>query len=236
MLVRAALIVMLAACGKREAASHEAPARDPWADPAPRTPDPPAAPRKLDMAGTIEGATPALLATPLPGYKDAKVGDWRAYRHVTIGKLGNFHATAIAVVTAVSPTSVTIQLSGRLDETGEQRSDGADEMPRAYTVEHEIHRHHGDWTASHVELGDEPHAIAGRTFPCKKLAFASVDPMLPNKDTRVEVLLSPDVPAGGEVAVREVQIMPAMTLTMTSDLIGFGDATHTLWGNRPTGL
>ena len=147
------------------------------------------------MDGTIEGATKALLATPLPGYADPKVGDWRAYRHVTTGQLGNFHATAIAVVTAVTPTDVTIELSGRLDETGEQRSDGA-------------------------ELADDARTIDGRTFAYKKIS----------------VWLSPDVPAGGEVALREVQATSALTITATSDLIGFGDASHTTWGKRPPGF
>ncbi|HET9990601.1 MAG TPA: hypothetical protein VFQ65_18860 [Kofleriaceae bacterium] len=242
MLVRAALIAMLtvAACdtGHKPAQASRGSAADPWDSPATGSAAPPPArpARPLDMDGTIEGATPALLATPLPGYADAKVGDWRAFHHVTTGTLGNFHATAIAVVTAVTPTIVTIELKGRLDETGEQRSDGADAIPRAFTVAHEIHHQHGDWTASHVELGDDPFTIDGRKFACKKLAFASDDPMMPGKDTRVEVWLSPDVPAGGEVAVREVQKTSALTITMTSDLIGFGDATHTTWGTRPPGL
>ena len=188
------------------------------------------------MDGKIEGATAALLATPVPGYADAKVGDWRAFRHVTTGKLGNFHATALAVVTAVTATTVTVELSGRLDETGQQRSDGADELPRAFTVEHEIHRQHGDWTASALEVTDVSRTIDGRSFACKKIAFASADPLLPDKRTRVEVWLSPDVPAGGEVAVREVQKLPGFTIEATSDLIGFGDASHTTWGQRPAGL
>ena len=234
MLARALIAVLaLAAC---DAGKKAAPATDdPWNSPGSAAP--PKAPRvrPLSMDGTIE-APAELLKTPLPGYANAKVGDWRAFRHVSTGTIGDFHATAIAVVTAVTPDTVTIELSGRLDETGEQRSDGADAIPSAYTVAHEIHRSHGDWTASHVELTDNARTIAGRTFPCKKLAFASVDPMMPNKDTHVETWLSPDVPAGGEVAVREVQKTPALTFTMTSDLIGFGDATHTAWGTRPAGL
>lgn len=238
--MRAALITILlvAACGKGEPAKREpAPAgHDPWADPPPPRAPEPVRVRKLSMDGTIEGATPALLATPLSGYRDSKVGDWRAYRHITTGKLGDFHATAIAEVTAVTPTTVTVEFRGRLDETGEQRSDGADEFPRAFTIEHEIHRQHGDWAASRVEVTDEAHTEGDRSFPCKKLSFASADPMLPRKETTVEVWLSPDVPAGGEVAVHEVQKMPAMTLTSTSDLIGFGDASHTMWGTKPAGL
>ncbi len=192
-----ATTLALASCrGDRAPAERAAP--DPWAEPSP-APAAPTAPsarvRKLSMAGKIEGATPALLATALPGYANAKVGDWRAFRHVTSGKLGTFHATAIAEVTAVTATTVTVELRGRLDETGEQRSDGADEFPRAFTVEHEIHRQHGDWTASRVELTDETRTLGGRAFAGKKLAFASADPMMPGKDTRVEVWLSPDVPA-----------------------------------------
>lgn len=185
------------------------------------------------MDGEILGATPELLATRLPGYANPKVGDWRAYRHITTGNLGDFHATAIATVIAVTPTSVAIELRGRLDETGEQRSDGADEVPREFTVAHEIHLQHGDWTASDVKLVDDARTIDDRTFACKKLSAAFVDPMMPGKDTRAEVWVAPDVPAGGEVAVREVQQTAKMTITMTSELIGFGDATHTLWGTRP---
>lgn len=232
-------LLALAAC-RADRPPAERAAHDPWAEPsrAPPTPPAPHAPaaRELSMAGKIDGAAPGLLATALPGYADPKVGDWRAFRHITSGELGTFHATAIAEVTAVTPASVTIELRGRLDETGEQRSDGADVLPRAFTVEHEIHRQHGDWEASEVELTDAVRTLGGRGFPCKKLAFASADPMMPGKDTRVEVWLSPDVPAGGEVAVREVQKMPSLTITMTSDLIGFGDATHTAWGVRPAGL
>jgi len=178
--------------------------------------------RKLSMEGEIKGATPELLATSLPGYSDPKVGDWRAYRYITVGNLGTFHATAIAIVTAVTPTSVTIELSGRLDETGEQRTDGADEFPRSYTVAHEIHRHHSDWPASRVDLTDDIHAIAGRSFRCKKLVASFADPLMPGKDTTVEACLSPEVPAGGEVFVREVQKTPTFTITSTGDLIGFG--------------
>jgi hypothetical protein len=191
------------------------------------------------MDGEIQGATPALLATRLPGYADPHVGDWRAFRHITTGNLGkpsSFHATAIAVVTAVTPATVTIELSGRLDETGEQRSDGADELPRAFTVEHEIHRQHGDWPASHVELIDDTRTLDGRRFACKKLSARFVDSLMPAKDTQVEVWLGADVPAGGEVFQREVQKTDTWNITSTSELIGFGDATHTLWGKRPEGL
>jgi len=242
MRVHTALIAMLtiAACdgGRTSPPPGRASAADPWDSPATGSAAPPRAPRvrPLAMDGTIEGASPELLATPLPGYANAKVGDWRAFRHVTSGTMGTFHATAIAVVTAVTPEIVTIELKGRLDETGEQRSDGADAIPSAFTVAHEIHRSHGDWTASHVELADAAHEVGGRSFACKKLAFASADPMMPGKDTRVEVWLSPEVPAGGEVAVREVQKTSSLTITMTSDLLGFGDATHTTWGTRPVGL
>lgn len=230
-------LVALGACdsGKKTAPATQGSSTDPWDSPGSAAPQKVRV-RPLSMDGTIEGASPELLNTPLPGYANAKVGDWRAFRHVTTGTMGDFHATAIAVVTAVTPDTVTIELSGRLDETGEQRSDGADAIPSAYTVAHEIHRSHGDWTASHVVLTDDAREIGGRTFACKKLSFASADPMMPNKDTQVETWLSPDVPAGGEVAVREVQKTSGMTIRMTSDLIGFGDATHTAWGTRPTGL
>jgi hypothetical protein len=239
MLVRVLLFALLltAACdaGHKAAPATHGGSADPWDSPGSAAPQKVRV-RPLSMDGTIEGASPELLKTPLPGYANAKVGDWRAFRHVTTGTMGNFHATAIAVVTAVTPDTVTIELSGRLDETGEQRSDGADAIPSAYTVEHEIHRSHGDWTASHVALTDDAREIAGRTFRCKKLSFASADPMMPNKDTQVETWLSPDVPAGGEVAVREVQKTSGMTIAMSSDLIGFGDAAHTAWGTRPSGL
>lgn len=239
MLVRVILFALLttAACdaGHKTASTTHGSSTDPWDSPGSAAPQKVRV-RPLSMDGTIEGASAELLKTPLPGYANAKVGDWRAFRHVTTGTMGDFHATAIAVVIAVTPDTVTIELSGRLDETGEQRSDGADAIPSAFTVAHEIHRSHGDWTASHVALADDAREIGGRTFACKKLSFASADPMMPNKDTQVETWLSAEVPAGGEVAVREVQKTSGMTIAMTSDLIGFGDATHTAWGTRPTGL
>ena len=251
-LVRATVITILGitACGHDRApgdrnnppAPGKPAAVDPWSAPRPDrpvtapSPPPRKPPRPLSMDGKIEGATPSMLATPLSGYANAKVGDWRAFTHVTTNGEHVFHATAIAVVTAVTPTTVTIELSGRLAETGEQRSDGEDVFPRAFTVDHEIHRHHGDWTASAVEVTDDKRTIDGRSFPCKRIAFASLDPLLPGKSVQVEVWLSPEVPAGGEVAVREVQKAPAYTITSVSDLIGFGDATKTMWGARPTGL
>jgi hypothetical protein len=233
-------IPLVGACSGHHDADRERAKPDPWAAPPPAavaTAKPPSRLRsKLSMDGKIEGAAPALLAMPLPGYADTKVGDWRAYRYITTGKLGDFHATAIAVVIAATPTTVTIEFSGRLDETGEQRSDGATEFPRAYTVEHEIHHQHGDWTASGIELTTEVRTIEGHHFSCQKLASAFADPLMPGKDTRVEVWLSPEVPAGGVVASREVQKAPALTITSTADLIGFGDADHTTWGKRPAGL
>jgi hypothetical protein len=234
-------VLVVAACGSDRAPADRASgesAADPWANPRPASEAPArrAPPvRPLSMEGEIQGATPELLATPLPGYDDPKLGDWRAYRYITLGNLGSFHSTAIAIVTAVTPTTVTIELSGRLDETGEQRTDGADEFPRRFTVAHEIHRHH-NWDASHVHLSDGEHSIAGRTFRCKKLEVSFDDPLMPGKDTTVEACLSAEVPAGGEVFVREVQKTPTFTITSTGDLIGFGNAHDTIWGKRPTGL
>lgn len=228
------LALLLVACGDKK---HDHPkssaSDDPWANPQPRPPDPPPRPRTLSLDGAIEGASKELLATPLSGYANAKVGDWRAFRRVTEGNLGTFHATALATVIAVTPETVTVELRGRLDETGEQRSDGADEFPRAFTVEHEIHRIHGDWTASKVEVSDTTREIDGRRFPAKRIAFTSKDPVMPAKTVRVEVWLSSEVPVGGEIAVRELQMTDALTIKMTSDVIGFGDATRTLWGTRP---
>ena len=238
-MLRVLVALSLVACRDGHPPKKEPATDDPWAnltrrETAPAAPRKPPPPRPLSMEGAVD-APRALLATPLPGYADPKVGDWRAYTHVTAGELGTFHATAIAIVTAVTPTTVTIEFTGRLDETGEQRTDGADEIPRAFTVDHEIHRHH-NWPASRVELTDDARTIDGHQFPCKKLAFSAEDDLMPGKDVRVEVWLSSSVPAGGEVAVREVQKTERLTITSTSELIGYGDATHTTWGRRPAGL
>ena len=235
--VRTALLVLVACHGDKPAENRAT--DDPWNAPrkssSPEPPSKPKPPRPLSMDGTIE-APAELLATSLPGYAEPKVGDWRAFRHITSGELGTFHATAIAEVLAVDASTVTIELRGRLDETGEQRSDGSDIFPRTFTVAHEIHRQHGNWAASKIALTEEPLEIAKRSFATKKVSASFIDPMFPNKEVRVEVWLSPEVPAGGEVAQREVQKMPAMTITSTSDLIGFGDISHTTWGTRPQGL
>jgi hypothetical protein len=227
--------LMVAAACHRDDAPRPSEGDDPWDHPAPAKPAAHRPPRKLSMDGTID-APPELLATPLPGYADAKVGDWRAYTYVTVSGTRTFHATAIAEVTAVSAATVTIELRGRLAETGEQRSDGEDELPRAITVAHEIHHKRGDWAASDVQLTDDVRIVGGRSFPCKKLAFSSVDPMLPGKTVRNEVWLAPGIPVGGEIAAHEVQAMPSLTITSNADIIGFGDAAHTTWGTRPAGL
>jgi hypothetical protein len=180
-----------------------------------------------------EGDKPA----PLQVYETAKVGDWRAYRVISewsnkpVGK-----ATVVTRIGEVTDAQVVASFNGRLDDTSEIRKDREETRPRrGLTIDQLTGNDVGGWTIYNVTITDEDHTVAGRTFKCKKLSYASDDPLVPAKRTRNELWISTEVAAGGIVEERQIQDMPNMTFVQTQTLIGFGDE-RTTWGTKPEGL
>jgi hypothetical protein len=193
-------------------------------------------------ATPVEARAPAAHATdgthaaPFEMFANAKVGDWYAWRTVNGGSLGDIRTTALAWITAERADSVTRTYRGKIDATGEERAGRPEDFPRAgLTIDRFTSNDIGGWTLSDITMTDEVHVVGGRSFQCKKIVFASSDPMFPRKRTRTELWISTDVRAGGLVAEHEVQQLDAMTFDITQELIGFGTATETIWGTRPAG-
>ena len=175
-------------------------------------------------------------AAPFEAFAQARVGDWYAYRVISTGSLAETHATAMVVVSAANDRTVVRALRGRNDATGEEPAEPSDEFPRAgLTLERLGGDDVGGWTLFDVATTPDQHVVDGRPFACTKVTFGSRDPLFPDKRTRTELWLSPEVPAGGLVASREEQHLGAMTFVMTEELIGFGTADGTIWGTRPAG-
>lgn len=176
--------------------------------------------------------------SPLEVYADSKVGDWQAYRVTTESSLApTITATVVARIAEVSDATVRRTFAGRLDATGEVRDDRDEERPRrGLTIDQLTGNDVGGWTIHDLRVTEESHEIGGRSFACKKLDYASDDPLIDNKQTHAELWISAEVPAGGLVEEREIQQMPTMRFVITKQLIGFGDASGTTWGTRPDGL
>jgi hypothetical protein len=178
----------------------------------------------------VEGAHPA----PIEAFQHAREGDWYAYRVVNAGSFGGFTSTVVAWISAQTDAQVTRSVRGRLENTGEERTGRDEHFPRrGLTVERLTGKDIGEWPIFAVTVADEARAVGGRTFACKKIVFHSKDPMFPNKRTRTELWISPEVPGGGFVAEREVQHMDSMSFEITQELIGFGTASGATWGTRP---
>lgn len=191
---------------------------------------------------TAESADPSAHKggepSPIQVLAKAKVGDWRAYRVTTeVTDKPTITATAIARVTTVTATSATIAMTGRVENTKEIQKSPEDVRPlQGLTIDQLTGNDIGGWTIYDLSITDEPHEVGGRTFKCKKLSYASKDPMFPTKNTRTELWISDEVPAGGIVEEREIQQLDAMRFAITQTLLGFGDATTTAWGEKPDGL
>jgi len=196
--------------------------------PPPKSPEPPAP----DGSATATSAPP-----PIEPYSHSQVGDWRAYDYSTRSSLGNFSSHVIARVTAATADSVTVVLTGRLDQTGEQRTEPADTYPRTFgSIEKLVE--HADWKISDASVATEPHEVSGKTFACARISFAKSDPLFPNKRTHVDLWLSAEVPAGGVVEEHEIQQLDQMTFDMRSVLVGYGTGggTTAAWGSHADGL
>jgi hypothetical protein len=182
-------------------------------------------------------AMPVSSPPPFEPYAHSQVGDWRAYDYSTRSSLGNFSSHVIARVTAATPDTVTVVLTGRLDQTGEQRAEPADTYPRAFGSIDKLVEH-VDWKIFDVALATEPHAVNGKTFACTRISFAKSDPLFPNKRTHVDLWLSPEVLAGAIVEEHEVQQLDDMTFEMRSVLTGYGTGggATAIWGSHAVGL
>ncbi|MCE9575065.1 MAG: hypothetical protein K8W52_18080 [Deltaproteobacteria bacterium] len=201
---------------------------------APQSPTPPPAPKVPPPAMP---PTPAHAhAAPLEAFATATVGDWHAYRVVNGGTLGEIRTTAMVAITAVTPDTVTRAMRGRIDATGEEKHEPNDAFPRkGLTLERLTGDDLAEWTLSDVTVVDEVHTVGGRAFACKKISYASADPMFPEKRTHTDLWISPEVPAGGLVEEHEIQHLDQATFEITSQVIGFGTAAGTTWGTRPPG-
>ena len=200
-----------------------------------------------------EGGKPS----PLQVYETAKVGEWRAYRVITeshgslpaaaalaVGDRAvaagssieqTFHAIGIETITKVDDKTVSRAFSGRVEETGQVQKRPYEDRPRqGLTIDQLTGNDVGGWTIYELAITDEDHAIGGRTFKCKKLSYASNDPMFPSKRTHTDLWISAEVLGGGIVEEREVQEMPEARFAITQQLIGFGpDDKTTTWGEKP---
>jgi hypothetical protein len=175
---------------------------------------------------------------PFEAYAHARLGDWYAYRVVTNGPaMHDVGAIAVTWITAAAADHVSTSFHGRIESTGEEESGHDEDFPRAgLSLERLTGDDVGGWTLRDVTFTDERHTIRGRTFACTKISFASQDPMFPAKLTHTDLWISAEVPVGGLVAEHEVQDLDRMHFDMTKELVGFGTATATTWGARPTGL
>jgi hypothetical protein len=209
-----------------------------WSSEHDRRKPPPSSPVSEPPSTVPAGSASATTAPPpFEPYAHSQPGDWRAYDYSTRSSLGNFSSHVIARVTAATADSVTVVLTGRLDQTGEQRTEPADTFPRAFgSIEKLVE--HVDWKISDVSVATEPHEANGKTFACARISFAKSDPLFPTKRTHVDLWLSPDVPAGAVVEEHEVQQLDQVTFDMRSVLVGYGTgggATAT-WGSHADGL
>jgi hypothetical protein len=175
---------------------------------------------------------------PLQVFANAKVGDWLAYRVTTESSIAQtFHAVGIETISKADAKTVARAFSGRVEETGEVKHDQYEDRPRdGLTLDQLTTNDVGGWTIFEVAVSDDVHEVGGRKFKCKKISYASNDPMIPAKRTHTDLWISTEVPAGGLVEEREIQDMPNMTFTITKEVIGFGDANGTAWGTKPAGL
>lgn len=192
----------------------------------------------MEHFGSNKPAHEGGTLAPLQVFATAKVGDWLSYRVITESSIApTITTTVIERISSVDDRNVTRSFAGRIDATGEVRSDRTESRPRnGLTLDQLIGNDIGGWTITELVVADDVHEVGGRSFPCKKISFASRDPLLPNKRTHTDLWISSEVPAGSLVEQREVQELRDMRFTITKQLIGFGDATTTRWGKKPEGL
>lgn len=174
--------------------------------------------------------------SPIQVFENANVGDWLAYRVTTESSIAQtFHAIGIETISTADDKTVARAFSGRVEETGKVEQRQYEDRPRAgLTLDQLTTNDVGGWTIYEVAISDDVHEVGGRKFNCKKISYASNDPLIPNKRTHTDLWISTEVPVGGLVEEREIQDMPSVTFTITKEVIGFGDAKGTTWGEKPS--
>jgi len=178
------------------------------------------------------------MASPIQVFAKANAGDWQSYKVTTESSLAQtFTAVGILRITAADDKQVSREFSGRVDQTGEVKKQSYEARPRAgLTLDQLTTNDVGGWTIYDVVVSDDVHEVAGRKFKCKKISYASNDPMFPNKRAHTDLWISEQVPGDGFVEEIEVQDLPNMHFRISKQVVGFGDAKTTLWGEKPAGL
>jgi len=221
--IAALMLALLAGCPSRE--RHDRPPAPPALPPPPSAPADPA----------HAGGAPA----PIEVYADSEVGDWRAYRVTTESSLApTVTAEVVAQITAVDAEHVTEAHAGRAVVDGTERTQhDQGQRPRAgLTIDQLTGNAAAGWTIFDLQITDDVHVVGGRRFRCKKLSYASIDPLFPGKRTRTELWITKEVPAGGLVEERELQELGDTRFVITQRLVAYGAARGRTWGERPAGL
>ena len=201
----------------------------------PKTDDPHAgAEHHTAEAQKHEGGMPS----PLQVFATAKLGDWTSYRVTTESSMAQtFTAIGIERITAADDKQVSRSFSGRVEQTGEVRNDRYEDRPRqGLTLDQLTTNDVGGWTIYKVVVTDDVREVGGRKFKCKKISYESNDPLLPKKRTHTDLWISDEVPNGGLVEEIEVQELPNLRFRLSKQVLGFGDAKSTAWGQKPDGL
>jgi hypothetical protein len=189
-------------------------------------------------AATDEGKHMGGELAPLQVFATAKVGDWAAYRIINRSSLlpEEIVATKLAVITAATDATVTIEHKGRVDKDQHKRESWTQERPRqGLTIDQLTGNDVSKWQLIDVKTSDDPHAVGGRTFKSKQIAYAAIDPLFPTKKVRVTYWYSDEFPLG-LVEERDIQDLDAVHIEQLTELIGFGTASATTWGTKPDGL
>jgi hypothetical protein len=185
-------------------------------------------------------APPTAHPSPIDPFATSRVGDWRA-SHITNdgtlqrdAKTGAIRTHAVHAVTAVTDATVSIAVRGMIDGETEVHDSATQAVPRRGATFEQLLA--SDWPIPELAIADDTYTIGGRAFRCKKVTYRSTDRMFPRKTITTELWLSPDVPADGVVAKREVQLLDDLRFTFDEELVGFGTGSAATWGERPRGL
>jgi hypothetical protein len=175
---------------------------------------------------------------PIQVFAKAQVGDWVAHRIINRSTLLAEELTAIRLskITAATDTTVTIEHKGRMEKGEGKREEWTQERPRqGLTIDQLVGNDVSQWRLIDVQTADDTHEIGDRTFKCKQVAYAALDPMFPSKKVRVTYWYSDEL-AGGLVEERDIQDLESVHIEQLTQLIGFGTATTTTWGTKPDGF
>jgi hypothetical protein len=176
---------------------------------------------------------------PIQVFAKAQVGDWIAYRVTTRSTLipEEVGSVVLATITAVTDDEITIHYKARIEKGGYRRDDWTYQRPRqTLTLDQLVDNDIAEWRIIDVKITDDAHEVGGRSFACKQISYASIDPMFPSKRTRVTLWFSEEVSGLGLVEERETQDLETMHMEASKQLIGFGTATATTWGTKPDGF